>query len=225
MIELFDVQKRYGARVALDIPVLTIEAGERLAIIGPNGSGKSTLLRQLAGVIAPDAGTVKTGNFSRGDIGYLPQHPYAFDMSVQKNVELALAGEPDRAKRAQEALERVGLLHLARARANRLSGGETQRMALARVLAKPRKLLLLDEPTACVDIAAIEQIERAILDYVEQTGCTLVFSSHAPSQAIRLSTRVLALEGGRIGELGDTVQVLHDPQEDSTRAFLRNWKI
>ena len=225
MMELVNVQKRYGARVALDIPALTIEPGERLAVIGPNGSGKSTLLRLLAGVLAPDTGTVQTGNFSRGDIGYLPQHPYAFDMSVQKNVELALAGEADKTKIAQAALERVGLLHLAKARANRLSGGETQRMALARVLATPRKLLLLDEPTACVDIAAIELIERAILDYVAQTGCTLVFSSHAPSQAMRLSTRVLALDGGRIGELGDTAQVLQNPLAENTRAFLKSWRL
>jgi ABC-type phosphate transport system ATPase subunit len=76
-----------------------------------------------------------------------------------------------------------------------------------------------------VDIAAIELIERAILDYVTQTGCTLVFSSHAPSQAMRLSTRVLALEGSRIGELGETAQVLHDPQEESTQAFLKNWRL
>lgn len=225
MIEMVNVQKRYGARVALDIQELTIEPGERLAVIGPNGSGKSTLLRLLAGVLAPDTGTVQTGNFSLGDIGYLPQHPYAFDLSVQKNVELALAGEADKAKIAQAALERVGLLHLAKARANRLSGGETQRMALARVLAKPRKLLLLDEPTASADIAAIEQIERAILDYVAQTGCTLVFSSHAPSQAMRLSIRVLALDGGRIGELGDTAQVLQNPLAENTRAFLKSWRL
>ena len=225
MMALVNVQKRYGARVALDIQQLTIEPGERLAVIGPNGIGKSTLLRLLAGVLAPDTGTVQIGNFSRGDIGYLPQHPYAFDLSVQKNVELALAGEADKAKIAQAALERVGLLHLAKARANRLSGGETQRMVLARVLAKPRKLLLLDEPTASADIAAIELIERAILDYVAQTGCTLVFSSHAPSQAMRLSTRVLALDGGRIGELGDTAQVLQNPQAESTRAFLKSWRL
>lgn len=222
MMELVNVQKRYGACVALDIPALTIKPGERLAVIGPNGSGKSTLLRLLAGVLAPDTGTVQTGNLQRGEIGYLPQQPYAFDLSVQKNVELALERESDREKMAQEALERVGLLHLWKARANRLSGGETQRMALARVLAKPRKLLLLDEPTASTDIQAMELIERAILDYVEQTGCTLVFSSHAPSQAMRLSTRVLALDGGRIGECGETVQVLQSPNQESTKAFLKN---
>ena len=225
MIKLVNVQKRYGARVALDISQLTIEPGERIAVIGPNGSGKSTLIRLLAGVLAPDTGTVQTGNMPRGEIGYLPQQPYAFDLSVQKNVELALAGEADKAKIAQEALERVGLLHLAKARANRLSGGETQRMALARVLARPRKLLLLDEPTASADIQAIELIERAILEYADQTGCTLVFSSHAPSQAMRLSTRVLALDSGRIGELGETAQVLQSPQEESTRVFLKSWRL
>jgi len=225
MIDMVNVQKRYGARVALDIPALSIETGERLAVIGPNGSGKSTLLRLLAGVIGADEGVVQSGAFVRGEIGYLPQKPYAFDLSVQKNVELALAGEDGRVERAREALERVGLLHLAKARANRLSGGETQRMAIARVLAKPRKLLMLDEPTASADIQAIELIERAVLDYVDQTGCTLVFSSHAPSQAMRLSTRVLALDGGRIGEHGETAQVLQSPNQESTKAFLKNWKL
>jgi ABC-type sulfate/molybdate transport systems ATPase subunit len=100
-----------------------------------------------------------------------------------------------------------------------------QRMALARVLARPRKLLLLDEPTASADIAAIERIERAVLDYVEKTGCTLVFSSHAPSQAMRLSERVLVLDGGKIGELGETAQVLQHPQTESARAFLKSWQL
>ena len=225
MIEFVNVQKRYGARVALDLPALTIQTGERFALIGPNGSGKSTLLRLLAGVIVPEAGSIRTGELRRGEIGYLPQQPYAFDLSVQQNVELSLSGESEKAKRAHDALECVGLLHLSKARANRLSGGETQRMALARVLARRRKLLLLDEPTASTDIAAMELIERAILDYVAQTGCTLVFSSHAPSQAMRLSSRVLVLDGGRIGELGEIAQVLQDPQAESTRAFLKSWKI
>ena len=225
MIELSQVQKRYGERVALNISTLTIPAGERIALIGPNGSGKSTLLRLLAGVIRAEQGTISLGGLTKTEIGYLPQHPYAFDLSVQKNVELALSGEKEKTKRAQEALERVGLLHLAKARANRLSGGETQRMALARVLARPRKLLLLDEPTASADIQAIDQIERAILDYTNETGCALVFSSHAPSQAMRLSTRVIALDGGKIGEQGEMAHVLQTPQVDSTRAFLAHWKL
>ena len=225
MIDLIGVQKRYGTRVALVIPALSIEAGERLALIGPNGSGKSTMIRLLAGMICADAGEIRFAELRRGEIGYLPQQPYAFDRSVLKNVELALTGEREKTRMAEAALDRVGLLHLAKARANRLSGGETQRMALARVLARPRKLLLLDEPTASADIQAIDQIERAIACYADETGCTLVFSSHAPTQAMRLSTRVLALDGGRIGECGETERLLHAPQSESTRAFLRNWKI
>ena len=225
MIELINLQKRYGARVALHLPSLSVADGECLAIIGPNGSGKSTLLRLLSGVIEPDAGTIRLDAAHRGEVGYLPQQPYAFDLSVLRNVELALEGEREKTKRASEALERVGLLHLAKARANRLSGGETQRMAIARVLAQPRKLLLLDEPTASADIQAIDQIERAIRDYAEQTHCTVIFSTHMPSQAMRLSTRVLALDGGNIGELGETRQVLQTPQAESTKAFLKNWKL
>ena len=225
MIELINLQKRYGARVALHLPSLSVAEGELLAIIGPNGSGKSTLLRLLSGVIEPDAGTIRMDAVHRGEVGYLPQQPYAFDLSVLRNVELALEGEREKTKRASEALERVGLLHLAKARANRLSGGETQRMAIARLLAQPRKLLLLDEPTASADIQAIDQIERAIRDYAEQTRCTVIFSTHMPSQAMRLSTRVLALDGGNIGELGETRQVLQTPLAESTKAFLKNWKL
>ena len=225
MIALKGVQKRYGTRVALEIPDLTIGEGERAALIGPNGSGKTTLLRLIAGVIPADAGEIQAGGLLRGEIGYLPQISYAFDLSVQQNVELALENGRDRAKKAREALSRVGLLSLAHERANRLSGGETQRMALARILTRRRKLLLLDEPTASADIQAIDRIERAILDYTTETGCALVFSSHAPSQAMRLSTRVLALDGGKIGEQGETAHVLQTPQAESTRAFLAHWKL
>ena len=225
MIELTGVKQYYGARCVLQIPALTIAPGERLALIGPNGCGKSTLLRLLAGTLTPDEGKITNGGLSRGAIGYLSQKPYAFDMSVLKNVSLALAGEPEAPQLAMLALERVGLAHLAKARGSRLSGGETQRMALARVLAKPRALLLLDEPAASADILAIDQMERALETYLEQTGCTLVFSSHAPSQAQRMSRRVLALDGGAIGELGETQQVLQNPQAASTRAFLKHWKI
>ena len=224
MIEIHELKQFYGERCALDIPVLSIAQGESLALIGPNGCGKTTLLRLLAGTLKPSSGTVSTGALPRGEVGYLPQKPYAFDLSVQQNVELSLTGEQNRERLALDALERVGLIHLQHARGNRLSGGELQRMALARLLAKPRSLLLLDEPTASADILAMDQIERALEAYRAETGCTLVFSSHAPSQAQRLSERVLALDNGKIGELGETGAVLHTPQAESTRAFLAHWK-
>ena len=225
MIELLGIQKSYGERLALDIPAFRFEDGGRYALIGPNGSGKTTLLRILAGTLRQDAGTIQYGDVKSNEIGYLPQKPYAFDRSVLENVLLALEPGAESKKSAFAALERVGLCHLAKARGNRLSGGETQRMALARLIAKPRRVLLLDEPTASADIQANDQAERALLEYAEETGCTLIFSSHAPSQAMRLGQSALALEGGRIGEFGSAKQVLQNPQQESTREFLRHWKI
>jgi ABC-type multidrug transport system ATPase subunit len=225
MIELIGVQKLYGERLALDIPLLSFADGGRYALIGPNGSGKTTLLRILAGTLRPDVGSIRYGDISKGEIGYLPQKPYAFDRSVLENVLLALEPGAGARKSALAALERVGLGHLAKARGNRLSGGETQRMALARLIAKPRRVLLLDEPTSSADIQANDKMENALLAYAEETGCTLIFSSHAPSQAMRLGQHALALEGGRIGESGSAEQVLQSPQKESTREFLRHWRI
>lgn len=225
MIELVGVQKYYESRLALDVPVFSFADGGRYALIGPNGSGKTTLLRILAGTLKQDAGTVRYGDIQKSEIGYLPQKPYAFDRSVLGNVLLALELGAEAKKRALAALERVDLGHLAKARGNRLSGGETQRMALARLIAKPRRVLLLDEPTSSADIQANDKMENALLEYAKETGCTLIFSSHAPSQAIRLGEYALVLDGGRIGELGTAEQVLQNPQQESTREFLRHWKI
>lgn len=225
MIELKDVKKFYSERLALDVPQLTVRAGEICALIGPNGSGKTTLLRVLAGTLPPDEGTVRLDGITRGEIGYLPQKPYAFDLSVLQNVLLPLGGGEEANARALDALERVGIKHLANARAKRLSGGETQRLALARLLGKSWKLLLLDEPTSAADVGAVEQIELSLLGYARETGCALVYATHAPSQALRLGGRVLALSGGGIAEAGESEQVLRHPQKESTRVFLKSWTI
>ena len=225
MITLTNIKHCYASRCVLEIPSLTIERGERIALIGPNGSGKSTLLRLLAGTLQPTGGTVSREGLERDDVAYLPQKPYAFDRSVEQNILLALGHLPERELLAKRALERVGLLHLKAARGNRLSGGELQRMALARVIARPHTLLLLDEPTASADIQAIDQMERVLLDYCAETNCTLIFSSHAPSQAQRLSTRTLALSEGKIAEDGETAYVLQAPQDAATRIFLQHWRI
>ncbi len=225
MIELSGIKKRYGTRLALDVPELLFLPGERYALIGPNGSGKTTLLRILAGTLKPDEGNVRLSGLERGEIGYMPQKPYAFDLSVVKNVMLSLGGGEDARKAALAALERVGLIQLAKARGSSLSGGETQRMALARLIAKSHKALLLDEPTASADIYASDMAEQALLEYAAETGCTLIFSSHAPSQALRLGTQAVALEGGQICEHGAVQDVLKNPKSECTKFFLSHWKL
>ena len=225
MIALTGVKKRYDARFVLDIPSLKIAKGERIALIGPNGSGKSTLIRLLAGTLQADEGTISLSEIERKDIAYLPQKPYAFDLSVEQNIRLALDGLPNQERLMRDALERTGMTHLRKARSNRLSGGEMQRLALARVIARPHRLLLLDEPTASADIQAVECMERLLMDYAAENSCTLLFSSHAPSQALRLSTRTIVLTDGCIVEDGETRQVLHDPQGPATQFFLHHWRI
>lgn len=223
MIELIDVSWKYAARVILDIPRLSFEPGKRYALIGVNGSGKTTLLRLLAGSLLPDTGEIR--NVPRAEMGYMPQSPYAFDFSVLKNVEIALAGFPDAEKLANKALKAVGMNALAHSRGNRLSGGETQRMAFARMIARPRKLLLLDEPTSSTDIRGTDQIEKTLLRYTADTGCTVILSTHSPAQALRLAEVIIYLDEGKVIEIAPAEALLNHPRHERTRLFLQHWKI
>lgn len=225
MIELSNVKKQYRGRTVLDIGALTFRQGGRYAVIGPNGSGKTTLLRILAGALAADEGTITMPESLRVDMGYMPQHPYAFDFSVRRNVQIAFKDQKAGRQPALAALRKVGMESLAAVKGNRLSGGETQRMALARMIAKPRGLLLLDEPTSATDIAGNDLIENALADYYSETGCTLIFATHSPAQAQTLAGQILMLDGGVVVEAGPADQVLLAPQSAITQAFLRHWQL
>lgn len=142
MIVLRDVIQQFGGRVVLEIPELRFMSSRRYGMIGENGSGKTTLLRLLAGTSKPGSGTIE--GLEGKTVGYLPQAPYAFSFSVLQNVELALEGHREAKELAEKVLVAVGMESLANARGDRLSGGEAQRMALARVLVRSYDVLLLD---------------------------------------------------------------------------------
>ena len=141
MIVLRDVVQQFSGRVVLEIPELHFVPGRRYGLIGENGSGKTTLIRMLAGTSKPNSGTIE--GLEGKTVGYLPQSPYAFSFSVLENVTLALEGHSDAEALAQKALIAVGMESLVKARGDRLSGGEAQRMALARVLVREYDVLLL----------------------------------------------------------------------------------
>ena len=223
MISVRDVLVQAGGRPILDIPLLEFEEGKRYGLIGENGSGKTTLLRVLAGTLQPTQGKVTQQN--PDGVGYMPQSPYAFSFSVLRNVEMALENSPERRDNAVRALEAVGMRNFLAARGNKLSGGEAQRMAVARMIAKPRKLLLLDEPTSSTDIRGTDAIENTLLEYTQETRCTLIFSTHSPAQVLRLAEEVIFLDQGRILEKGSARQVLENPQTESARLFLQHWRI
>ena len=223
MIELTNISKKYEDRAILNIPVLVFEEGKRYALIGVNGSGKSTLLRILAGTLLPDSGQIKGVPIS--EMGYMPQSPYAFSFSVRKNVEIAMQNVPDASLKARRALKAVGMERLADAHGNKLSGGEAQRMAVARMIALPRKLLLLDEPTSSTDIKGTDKIEATLLQYAADTGCTMVLSTHSPAQALRLAEEIIFLDQGLIAEQGAAEAVLKHPRNEQTRHFLQHWRL
>lgn len=223
MIVLRDVVQQFSGRVVLEIPVLQFVPGRRYGLIGENGSGKTTLIRMLAGTSKPNCGTIK--GLEGKAVGYLPQSPYAFSFSVLENVTLALEGHSDAEALAQNALIAVGMESLVKARGDRLSGGEAQRMALARVLVREYDVLLLDEPTSSTDVRSMDLIELTLKEYVQKTQCTLIFSTHSPAQALRLGDEVLYLEKGKLVEQGDAEALFKSPKDERTRAFLRHWSL
>ncbi len=227
MITVDSVKKYAGDRLILNIPGLTVEKGERIALIGANGSGKTTLLRIMAGTLEADEGMV-TYSDETSQPYYLPQNSYGFSMSVYKNLQTALpkeTGPEERHKAIAGMLKLFDLEHLAKKRGNRLSGGETQRLALARLLITPKSLLLLDEPASAADISGIDLIETALLDFCKKNGTTLVMATHSPKQALNIATKVILLQGGEIAECGTPEELIKRPHTEWGRRFMEHWKV
>lgn len=205
--------KTYEGRTVLDFPGIELEKGRIYCIIGANGSGKSTFAKVLSGVLAADARTKPAEGIS---IGYMPQKHYAFRMSARANI---LLGKKDEA-RAAGLMESLQITRLADKRADRLSGGETARMALARLMMRSYDIAVLDEPTAAMDVETTGLAEKEILRYVRETGCALVLVTHSLRQARRLADEVLFFHEGRLLESGMKDEVLQNPKSPETRQFL-----
>jgi tungstate transport system ATP-binding protein len=198
-IKLKEEGLRYGALAALQGIDLRIGVGERVALIGANGSGKSSLLRILHGLLRPSTGAIlKDGSLRQAMVF---QRPFALRASALNNVALGLWLRGTRWRQARLdamlALGRVGLGGVALQNARTLSGGQLQRLALARAWALRPHVLLLDEPTASLDPHAKREVEALMADFAA-SGMTLVFASHNLGQVKRLATRVVYLEHGRI---------------------------
>ena len=222
-----DVSLAAGATTILERVNLTIGPGAPTLILGPNGSGKTSLLRLCMGLAKPSGGRVTWGGRTDGGPGrraILFQKPVMLRRSAAANVAYGLA-QADcprglRARRTEELLERVGLLPLASRPARRLSGGEQQRLALARALTRQPEILLLDEPTASLDPAATRFVEEIILD-AALSGTKIVMASHDLGQVRRLAGDVVFLVRGRLFEHADAGDFLDRPATPQAAAFVR----
>lgn len=221
------VSLKVGSTVILDRLGLTINAGAPTLIVGPNGSGKSTLLRLCMGLIAPSEGRITWGGCA--DVkptrrAILFQRPVMLRRTVAANVAYGLAHanypRERRRERLEELLDRVRLAELAKRPARRLSGGEQQRLALARALARDPDLLLLDEPTANLDPAATRAVEE-IIRMAAQSGIKIVMASHDLGQVRRLAGDVVFLVRGTLCEQGSVSDFLDRPSTAKAAAFIR----
>lgn len=199
---------------------VTLGAGAPTALLGPNGSGKSTLLRLAMGLVAPTSGRVTWGG--RGAPGerlaMVFQRPVMLRRTAAANVAYALGRRDD--TRVGELLAQVGLGVLADRPARKLSGGEQQRLALARALARDPEVLFLDEPTASLDPAATKSVED-IIRAIASSGVKIVMATHDIGQARRLAGDILFLARGRLAERTDATQFFDNPTTKEAQAFLR----
>lgn len=202
---------------------MLLESGKTYAVVGANGSGKSTFAKAVAGIIPSDQKLRILTQKEEGQkirIGYLPQKPYAFRMSVKRNLLLNRGKQKDARKKGEMYIKKMGLEQVARSNAKNLSGGENAKMALARLLIQDYDILILDEPTAAMDIHSARCTEEILKQYQQDTGCCMIVVTHSLKQADRMVDMVCFFKEGSMIEYGKADQVLHQPQKQETRDFL-----
>jgi len=220
----------FGARgrTIIDRVSVELDSGPSTIILGANGAGKSVLMRICHGLLAPTAGTVRWSASQRAGgarrQAMVFQRPVMLRRSALANVgyALAFAGVPtgEREPLALEALESVGLAHLAQRPARVLSGGEQQRLALARAWALHPEVLFLDEPTASLDPGATREIE-AVIRAFDAAGTKIVMATHNLGQARRIGDEVLFLHQGRLAERTPVERFFSHPASAEAEAFIR----
>jgi putative spermidine/putrescine transport system ATP-binding protein len=224
--------KNFGNVAAVDHVDLEIREGSFTAILGPSGCGKTTLLRCIAGLIEPDAGHIYIGGtdvtrlppFKR-NLGFVFQRPAMFPhMSVYDNVAWALElrkwPKPQIKPRVMEMLKLVRLDGLTERTARQLSGGQAQRVVIARALAPQPDVLLLDEPLSQLDAKLRDELKLEISMIHRQTGCTTVMVTHDQGEALTIADNVLLMHEGRIVQEGSPVEIYRHPSNLFSAGFI-----
>ena len=241
LIRLTSLRKHYGTHTVLDGIDLDVRSGEVLAIIGPSGSGKSTLLRCINYLEPPDGGTITIGSATidasrpaspaelsklRRRIGMVFQSFNLFPhMSVLRNVSLAQERVLGRSRkeadeRSMQLLKRVGLADKASQYPVRCSGGQQQRIAIARSLALDPEIMLFDEPTSALDPELGLEV-LAVMRELAESGMTMIVVTHEMGFAENVSDNVMIMADGHIIEKGPSKDVMRNPQQERTKRFLR----
>jgi ABC-type sulfate/molybdate transport systems ATPase subunit len=223
VLEVRDLVVRAGGRTILTVPRLALAGGSTTAVLGPNGSGKSTLLRAAAALLTPERGSVLIdgATVARADVraatAAVLQRPLLRRASVRANVESGLrfrgVARAERRRRAQAWLDRLGIAALAERPAHRLSGGEAQRVSLARAFAVSPRVLLLDEPFSALDAPTRGELQADLREALAATGTAALLVTHDRHEAAALGDRVAILHAGELRQEGPAHHVLDHPAD------------
>ncbi len=232
LIRIRNLVIQRNGRDVLRIPSLEIKRGETLAVVGPNGAGKSTLLLALAGLLKPVRGeilfegnplTARDDLVYRRRIAFVFQSPLLMDMSVEQNVALGLkfrgVAKEQAAQRAHIWIERLGIQSLSKRRAGELSGGEAQRVSLARALVLDPELLLFDEPFVALDPPTRAALIADLAQLLQ--GKTVVFVTHNLKEAAKLGGRIAVVLDGMLRQVGTAKQIKTMPADKAVKTFLK----
>jgi sulfate transport system ATP-binding protein len=231
-IEVRNVDKRFGDFVALEDVSVTVQDGALTALLGPSGSGKSTLLRIIAGLETPDAGEVLIGGHDvthsparTRDVGFVFQHYAPFkNMTVHDNVAFGLSvrkrPKDEINARVDELLGLVRLDGLAKRYPSQLSGGQLQRMALARALAVQPQVLLLDEPFGALDAQVRGELREWLRRLHDEIHVTTIFVTHDQEEAMEVAREIVVMNAGRVEQAGAPSELYESPANEFVMSFI-----
>lgn len=235
LVEIHDLSVRRGGNPVLQLDQLTILEGEVLAVVGPNGAGKSTLLLTLARLLKPERGKIlfndgqaetESDTMYRRRVALVMQDPLLFDTSVFDNVAsgLRFRGTSKNVIRRDVPLwlERLGVEHLSKRRAGELSGGEAQRVSLARALVLKPQLLLLDEPFSALDPPTRNRLLEDLGALLDETFTTTVFVTHDLNEAAQLAGRMAVIVGNQLRQVGNPDDVFASPVDHEVAQFVNH---
>jgi tungstate transport system ATP-binding protein len=233
LLQLSNLLVRREGRIVLDIDSLSVHTGDALAIVGPNGAGKSTLFLVLARLLKADQGQIifqgqPADSFHdlayRRQIALVLQEPLLMDMSVYENAALGLkfrkTSRREIEDRVSHWLDRLGVAHLSNRLARKLSGGEAQRVSLARAFVLQPDLLLLDEPFTALDAPTRLRLLDDFQSVLTETRMTTIFITHDLQEARKLATRMAVILDGRMEQYGDPQEIFDQPINDRVASFL-----
>jgi ABC-type multidrug transport system ATPase subunit len=227
-VTVYQAKKTVGLRTILDVRDLVFPDDSIVMVIGPNGAGKTTLIQTISNldkVSDRDISYDDQKRISLSQVNHMVQHSYLFDLSVEENLRWGGRGVVDMQTKIDALIDKLDLNSLRKEKCRNLSGGEAQKVAFARTILSEKPLIILDEPTSAMDVAATRRCEELIVQLNREKGISFIMTTHNPSQAMRIGQHILLMDQGKVVEAGSPYHFLNEPLNPIAQAYLENWRL